>query len=120
MCSRRARLSAFLWGGALGAAAPVMAAFTDGTLFVSSSLTEQVRMYDTTTLSFVASFTNPQFGVPVSGSYAYGSNGMAFNSRGNLVVAAYGTFVEFSAPGVQVGQAHAKHTIEANETVLFD
>lgn len=120
MHPRRARFSAFLWGGVLCAAAPAMAAFTDGTLFVSSSLTDQVRMYDATTLSFVASFTNSQFGLPVSGSYAYGPNGMAFNSRGNLVVAAYGTFVEFSAPGVQVGQAHAKHTLEANETLLFD
>jgi sugar lactone lactonase YvrE len=120
MNSRRASCLWLLCGGALCATAPATAAFTDGTLFVSSSLTDQVRMYDATTLGFVGSFTHPEFGLPVSGSYADGPNGLAFNARGNLVVAAHGSFVEFSAPGVQVGQPHAKHSIEANETLLFD
>jgi streptogramin lyase len=106
--------------GVLSVATPVRAEFMAGDLFISSSLTDEVRIYDSTTLTFTSSFSHPEFGNPVSGSYAAGPNGMAFNARGNLVVAAFNYFVEFSAPGVQFGSLHAKQTVEPNETLLFD
>lgn len=110
----------FLIGASCSMVPPAQAAFVSGDLFISSSLTDQVRIYRSSDLSFLSSFTHPEFGIPVSGSYAAGPNGMAFNARGNLVVAAYNNFVEFSAPGVQFGALHAKETLEPNETLLFD
>ncbi len=101
-------------------ATPAWAGFVTGDLFISSSRTDQVRIYDSTTLAFKSFFTHAEFGIPVSSSFAAGPNGMAFNASGNLVVAARNNFVEFSSPGIQVGGLHAKQTAEATETLLFD
>ena len=93
--------------------------FAPGQLFVSSSRTDEVRVYDAQTLAFVSSFTHELFGEVASTLYTYGPNGLAFNERGNLVVAAYSTFVEFSDYGVEVAR-YAKVTPEATENVIFD
>ena len=121
MISKRHTLfSGALLIGALSVVTPARAAFMSGDLFVSSSLTDEVRIYDSTTLAYSSSFSHPEFGNPASGLFWAGPNGMAFNARGNLVVAAFNNFVEFSSPGVQFGGLHPKHTVEANETLLFD
>lgn len=103
-------------------AAPAWAGFITGDLFISSSVTDEVRIYDSATLAYKSSFTHPEFGIPASSSYQAGPNGMAFNASGNLVVAAFNNFIEFSSPspGGQVGALHAKQTAEATETLLFD
>jgi len=44
---------------------------------------------------------------------------MAFNERGNLVVAAYADFVEFSDYGVEYA-VYPKAAAEATENVIFD
>ena len=96
-----------------------MAQFTDGDLFVSSSVTDEVRIYDSSTLTFKSSFTHPEFQKNGSPAYAYGPSGMAFNSRGHLVVSARESLVEFSAPGVEYA-VHPKAVIEPNENIVFD
>lgn len=111
---------ALLFAGVLAVVTPAQASFVTGDLFISSSLTDQVRIYDSTTLAFKSFFTHAEFSNPVSPSFQFGPNGMAFNASGNLVVAAFNNFVEFSSPGVQVGGLHAKQIAEATETVLFD
>jgi len=93
--------------------------FEPNQVFVSSSRTDEVRVYDADTLTFVQSFTHPQFSDPVGDSYQYGPNGLAFNQRGNLVVAAHGAFVEFSDYGVEYA-VYAKVDPEPTENVLFD
>lgn len=88
-------------------------------LFVASSRTDEIRIYDADTLAFVEAFTHPAFSAVDSPLYTYGPNGVAFNSRGNLVVAAYESFVEFSAPGVEAG-VFPKAYAEATENLIFD
>ncbi|MCY1062835.1 hypothetical protein OV142_47580, partial [Nannocystis sp. SCPEA4] len=73
--------------------------FEPGQIFISSSRTDEVRVYDGNSLAFVQAFTHPAFSTVASDLYTYGPNGAAFNSRGNLVVAGYDTFVEFSDYG---------------------
>jgi WD40 repeat protein len=94
------------------------ASFIDGDLFVASSLTDEVRYYDSETLAFKNAFTHELFQVG-GASHQYGPSGMAFNPRGNLIVAAYTHFVEFSAPGVEVYR-YQKHVSESTENVVFD
>jgi len=93
--------------------------FAPNQLFVSSSGTDEVRIYDATTLAFVQSFTHPSFVVSGSPAFRYGPNGMAFNERGNLVVAAFDVFVEFSDYGVEYA-TYPKDSPEATENLLFD
>ena len=93
--------------------------FVPGQLFVSSSRTDEVRVYDGQTLAFIQSFTHELFSEVASDSFAYGPNGLAFNERGNLVVAAYSAFVEFSDYGVEYAR-YPKGDPEATENVIFD
>ena len=93
--------------------------FEPGRLFMSSSKTDEVRVYDATTLEYIRSMGHPLFSETSSSSYVYGPNGLAFNERGNLVVAAHGWFVEFSDYDV-VYATYEKLTAEASENVAFD
>ncbi len=93
--------------------------FNLGEAFISSSRTDEIRVYDAETLTFLQSFTHPKFSEVDSPSYTYGPNGMAFNDRRNLVVAAYGAFVEFSSYGVEYA-VYPKEVSEATENIAFD
>lgn len=93
--------------------------FVSGQLFVSSSRTDEVRVYDAQTLAFVQAFTHELFSEVASESFTYGPNGLAFNERGNLVVAAYGWFVEFDDYGVEYAR-YPKVEPEATENIIFD
>lgn len=93
--------------------------FAPNQLFVSSSRTDEVRVYDAGTLAFVQAFTHPLFSDPVGDSFMYGPNGLAFNQRGNLVVAAHSAFVEFSDYGVEYA-VYPKVDPEPTENVLLD
>ena len=97
----------------------VQSNFAPNQLFMASSGTDEVRVYDAATLSFVQSFTHPSFVMNGSPAFRYGPNGVAFNSRGNLVVAAFEVFVEFSDYGVEYA-TYAKQSPEATENLLFD
>lgn len=93
--------------------------FPAGLLLIASSRTDEVRIYDAETLLFQSAFTHPEFSKIASPVFTFGPNGMAFNGKGNLVVAAYAKFVELSAPGVAVA-TYAKLTAEATENIIFD
>lgn len=113
------RLGAILlFLGAVSAAGSARAGFIQGDLFLSSSRTDEVRIYDSETLAFKGSFGHAEFAVGGTG-YQDGPNGLAFNARGNLVVAARNKFVEFSEPGVEYA-VYDKAVLEPNEVVLFD
>ncbi len=88
-------------------------------LFLSSSRTDEVRVYKAETLEFQQAFTHPLFSEVNSTSFMYGPNGMAFNERRNLVVAAFSAFVEFSDYGVEYA-VYPKEVSEATENLLFD
>ncbi|MCP4871365.1 MAG: hypothetical protein GY898_21860 [Proteobacteria bacterium] len=93
--------------------------FTPDQMFLSSSRTDEVRVYETSDLAFVQSFTHALFSDVNNTLFTYGPNGVAFNERGNLVVAAYSAFVEFSDYGVEYA-TYPKVTDEATENLLFD
>ncbi|MCB9706689.1 MAG: hypothetical protein H6711_32895 [Myxococcales bacterium] len=93
--------------------------FNPGEAFIASSRTDEIRVYDADTLAYITSFNHPAFSEINSPSYQYGPNGMAFNERGNLVVAAYSKFVEFSDYGVEYA-TYPKVAPEATENVIFD
>ena len=93
--------------------------FEPNQIFLASSRTDEIRVRDAETLAFVDSWTHPAFSKVVSPLFTYGPNGMAFNSRGNLVVAAYAEFVEFSDYGVEYA-VYPKVMAEATENVIFD
>ena len=57
------------------------AGFITGKVFLSSSVTDEVRIYDAETLAFESAFTHPLF--QIAPGYSFGPNGMAFNGRGN-------------------------------------
>ena len=88
--------------------------FEPGQLFLASSVTRTIRVYDAATLAFVQSFTHPLFN-----EAPFNPRGMAFNERGNLVVATFTTFIEFSDYGV-VDKTYPKKDAEATENVIFD
>ena len=88
--------------------------FEPGQLFLASSVTREIRVYEADTLKFIQSFTHPLFN-----ETTYNPRGMAFNERGNLVVATFTTFVEFSDYGV-VYDTYPKKNAEATENVIFD
>lgn len=93
--------------------------FEPGQIFLCSSRTDEVRVYDSETLTFLQKFTHPEFSEVNSPLYTYGPNGAAFNERGNLVVAAYDAFVEFSDYGVEYA-VYPKIAAEATENLIFD
>ncbi len=93
--------------------------FNPNEVFIASSRTDEIRVYNGETLAFITSFSHPAFSKIASESYKYGPNGMAFNERGNLVVAAYADFVEFSDYGVEYA-VYPKFAAEATENVIFD
>ena len=88
--------------------------FTPGQIFLASSVTKEIRVYDALTLKFLQKFSHPLFAETV-----YNPRGMAFNERANLVVATYTTFIEFSDYGV-VYKTYPKKDPEATENVIFD
>jgi hypothetical protein len=100
---------------------PLMPAdgFIPGKIFISSSNTQEVRIYDAEKHVFESAFTNKLFTVPGKPTYPFGPNGLGFNSRGNLVVAAYDHFVEFKSPGVEF-RRYPKVMAEATENIAFD
>jgi streptogramin lyase len=93
--------------------------FEPGQIFLCSSRTDQVRVLDGNSLKFLQAFTHPAFSEVPNDLYTYGPNGAAFNERGNLVVAAYTQFVEFSDYGVEY-KTYPKVAPEATENVIFD
>lgn len=93
--------------------------FEPGQIFLSSSRTDEIRVYDSNSLMFIEAWTHPEFSKVASDLYTYGPNGAAFNERGNLVVAAYETFVEFSDYGVEYA-VYPKESAEATENLIFD
>ncbi len=93
--------------------------FEPDQLFMASSGTDEIRVYDAATLTFLQSFTHPSFVMEGSPAFRYGPNGVAFNERGNLVVAAFEVFVEFSDYGVE-DATYPKQSPEATENLLFD
>lgn len=93
--------------------------FDPGQIFLASSRTDEIRVHDGNSLQFIQAFTHPEFSKVPSDLYTYGPNGMAFNERGNLVVAAYETFVEFSDYGVEYA-VYPKESAEATENLIFD
>lgn len=94
-------------------------AFEPGQIFLASSRTDEIRVYDGNSLAFLQAFTHPEFSEVPSDLYTYGPNGMAFNERGNLVVAAYDAFVEFSDYGAEYA-VYPKIAAEATENLIFD
>ncbi len=88
--------------------------FEPNQIFLASSVTREIRVYDAETLGFIESFDHPLFAETV-----YNPRGMAFNSRGNLLVATASTFIEFSEIGV-VYETYPKVAVEATENVIFD
>jgi hypothetical protein len=93
--------------------------FEPGRLYLSSSRTDEIRVYNAKDLTFIEAFTHPAFSKINSPLNTYGPNGAAFNERGNLVVAAYDTFVEFSDHGVEYA-TYPKAAAEATENIIFD
>ncbi len=93
--------------------------FEPGQIFLSSSRTDEVRVYDGNSLAFLQAFTHPAFSEVQDELYTYGPNGASFNERGNLVVAAYSQFVEFSDYGVEF-ETYPKVAPEATENIIFD
>lgn len=93
--------------------------FDPGQIFLASSRTDEIRVYDGNSLMFLEAFTHPEFSETPSDLYTYGPNGMAFNERGNLVVAAYDAFVEFSDYNVEFA-VYPKVAAEATENLIFD
>lgn len=93
--------------------------FAPGQIFLASSRTDEIRVYDGNSLAFIQAFTHPVFSEVDSPLYTYGPNGASFNSRGNLVVAGYSSFVEFSDYGVEYA-VYPKIASEATENVIFD
>jgi sugar lactone lactonase YvrE len=93
--------------------------FQPGQIFISSSVTDEIRVYDKESLNFLMAFTHPAFSEVNSPSLVYGPNGAAFNVRGNLVVAGYAKFVEFSDYGVEF-KTYPKQSEESNENLVFD
>jgi hypothetical protein len=88
--------------------------FEPGLIFLASSVTRKIRVYEAKTLGFVQEWSHPLFDEAV-----YNPRGMAFNERGNLVVATYSTFIEFSDHAV-VFKTYPKKDPEATENVIFD
>ncbi|MBA3547486.1 MAG: hypothetical protein H0T76_13445 [Nannocystis sp.] len=88
--------------------------FKPGQIFLASSVTKEIRVYDKATLKFVQSFSHPLFAETI-----YNPRGMAFNERANLVVATFTTFIEFSDYGI-VYKTYPKKDPEATENVIFD
>lgn len=93
--------------------------FEPGQIFLCSSRTDEVRVLDGNSLTFLQAFTHPAFSEVPNDLFTYGPNGAAFNERGNLVVAAYTQFVEFSDYGVEY-KTYPKVAPEATENVIFD
>lgn len=93
--------------------------FEPGQIFLCSSRTDEVRVYDGNSLAFLEAFTHPVFSEVNSTLYTYGPNGAAFNERGNLVVAGYTAFVEFSDYGTEY-MTYPKVAAEATENLIFD
>jgi len=93
--------------------------FTPGQIFLASSRTDEIRVLDGNSLTFLQAFTHPAFSEVPNDLFTYGPNGTAFNERGNLVVAAYTKFVEFSDYGVEY-KTYPKVASEANENIIFD
>lgn len=93
--------------------------FEPGQIFLASSRTDEIRVHDAESLEFLQTWTHPAFSKVNSTLYTYGPNGTAFNERGNLVVAAYDAFVEFSDHGVEY-KVYPKVAAEATENIIFD
>jgi hypothetical protein len=93
--------------------------FEPNQIFLASSRTDTIRVYDGNSLALVESFTHPAFDEVANDLFTYGPNGAAFNGRGNLVVAAYTKFVEFSDYGVEYA-TYPKVADEATENIIFD
>lgn len=96
-----------------------MSNFEPGQIFLASSRTDEIRVHDAETLALLQTWTHPAFSKVNSTLFTYGPNGTAFNERGNLVVAAYAEFVEFSDYGVEY-MVYPKMAAEATENIIFD
>ena len=95
--------------------------FKKGNIYVAGSRNAEVFEFDAA-FKLLNRWTHPSFGkvLPAPGqNLTLGPAGMAFDAKGNLVVAAYASFCVFSKPGVLVG-CHAKVKAQATENVIFD
>ncbi len=104
----------------LGQASLPESRFQSGQIFLASSVTDEIRVYDAETLQFIRSFSHPLLH-DTEATYAFseGPNGTAFNERGNLVVAGFTHFVEFSDYGVEYAR-YPKIAAESTENIIFD
>lgn len=89
--------------------------FRPSELFIASSRTQEIRVYNSETLEFIESFSHPLF----SDDPPLGTRGVAFNDRGNLVASTHDYFVEFSDYGVEYAR-YKKEVAEFNENIIFD
>jgi len=95
--------------------------FKKGNIYVAGSRNAEVFEFDPT-FKLLNRWTHPSFGkvLPAPGqSLTLGPAGMAFDAKGNLVVAAYASFCVFSKPNAVVG-CHPKVKQQATENVIFD
>jgi outer membrane protein assembly factor BamB len=95
--------------------------FKQGNVYVAGSRNAEVFEFapDFTLLS---RWTHPAFGtvLPAPGQpLSIGPNGMSFDRKGNLVVAAYKQFCVFSKPNVPLS-CHDKIKDQATENIIFD
>jgi len=88
--------------------------FEPGEIFLASSLTHEIRVYDAETLELLKTFDHPTFS-----EAKHCPRGLAFNEMGNLVVASNSVFIEFSDYGVEFA-TYPKADVEPTENVIFD
>ena len=87
--------------------------FTPGELYVASSVTHEIRIYDPETLEYRRSITHPLF------AEQYSPRGMVFNQRGRLVVSTNQFFLEFAADGSELAR-YTKAFLEPTEFLVVD
>ncbi|MCY2987768.1 MAG: putative Ig domain-containing protein [Planctomycetota bacterium] len=94
--------------------------FRPGEIFLASSRRKEIRVYNAETLAFIEAFSNPLFTDKLDvWGMALEPRGMAFNAKGNLVVATTSNFVEFSSYGVEYAR-YPKLRAEPTENIIFD
>lgn len=95
--------------------------FKRGNIYVAGSRNAEVFEF-APDLTLISRWTHPAFGTvlpPPGQPLSIGPNGMSFDVKGNLVVAAYKQFCVFSKPNVSLG-CHDKIKAQATENIIFD
>ena len=95
--------------------------FKKGNIYVAGSRNAEIFEF-APDLKLVSRWTHPAFGqvLPAPGqSGTIGPQGMSFDVKGNLVVAAHKQFCVFSKPNAPLG-CHDKIKAQATENIIFD